>query len=108
MILARLADFGRLVSTGQSTMRVIVSGRVQGVGFRYFVWQTARSLGVEGTVRNSSDSSVVEVEAAGSRSQLELLIAALRGGPPGADVENVSIDWKSPPRRNVVGFEIVH
>ena len=73
-----------------------ISGRVQGVGFRYFVARAARGLGLSGYVRNLPDSAV-EVAAAGDRAALESLAALLEEGPPGAVVESVELDWSSPP-----------
>ena len=68
--------------------RFRVTGRVQGVGFRYFVRVEARALGLAGRVRNLRDGSV-EVEAAGPETALADLAEALREGPRGARVEHV-------------------
>jgi acylphosphatase len=65
--------------------KYLISGRVQGVGFRYFAQRAARELGVTGWARNLDDGSV-EVHANGSRKQLDDFEARLRKGPPGADV----------------------
>jgi acylphosphatase len=65
-----------------------VEGRVQGVGFRYFVRQAARQLGVAGWVRNRPDGSV-EVLADGPPSALDELELSLREGPPGSRVDQV-------------------
>ena len=73
-----------------------VAGRVQGVGFRYFVARAARGLRLSGHVRNLPDGAV-EVAAAGDRAALESLAALLEEGPPGAVVEAVNLDWSSPP-----------
>ena len=73
-----------------------VAGRVQGVGFRYFVARAARRLGLSGYVRNLPDGTV-EVAAAGSRGALDALVALLEKGPPGAVVESVKLDWSNPP-----------
>jgi len=62
-----------------------VLGRVQGVGFRWFVRQQARRWGVRGWVRNRPDGSV-EIAAAGSPEALDGLLAAVHRGPPGAEV----------------------
>ena len=59
-----------------------VAGRVQGVGFRYFVARTARGLGLSGYVRNLPDGTV-EVAASGDRAALESLAALLEKGPTG-------------------------
>lgn len=71
-----------------SGIRFRVTGRVQGVGFRYFVRARARALGLAGRVRNLGDGSV-EVEAAGETTALAGLRQALRDGPPGSRVEQV-------------------
>ena len=68
--------------------RFKVTGRVQGVGFRWFVVQAARRCDVRGDVRNLSEGSV-EVRAQGSEPALERLLAALRTGPRGSRVEHV-------------------
>ena len=74
----------------QSRLRVIVEGRVQGVGFRWWVRREAIELGLRGTIRNLPDGSV-EVHATGPPELLDILDAALRSGPPGACVERVRI-----------------
>ena len=73
-----------------------VAGRVQGVGFRYFVARSARGLGLSGYVRNLPDGTV-EVAAVGNRASLDALAALLEKGPPGAIVESVKLDWSNPP-----------
>jgi acylphosphatase len=64
---------------------VRISGRVQGVGFRWFVREEARRLGLSGWVTNLPDGGV-EVAAGGEASSLQRLRAALAVGPSGADV----------------------
>jgi len=66
--------------TMQEAVRVVVSGRVQGVGYRYFTRQKALEHGLVGTVRNLPDGGV-EVRAEGARSALVCLVADLRRGP---------------------------
>ena len=68
--------------------RFFVSGRVQGVGFRFFVERIAASLGVNGYARNLFDGRV-EVYAIGSAEQMDSLRNALRRGPRMASVETV-------------------
>jgi acylphosphatase len=68
--------------------RFLVRGRVQGVGFRWFVEREANVLGIAGWVRNNSDSSV-EVLAMGTRDQLAGLRSRLREGPRAARVDDV-------------------
>lgn len=72
----------------ESAVRWIVSGRVQGVGFRHFTIRAARALGLRGTVRNVPDGTV-EVRAAGPDERLDALRERLREGPPPALVEGI-------------------
>ncbi len=65
-----------------------VRGRVQGVGFRWYVRQAADRLRLAGWVRNCSDGSV-EVAVEGSPEAQEQLATAVRRGPPGANVATV-------------------
>jgi acylphosphatase len=71
-----------------SAVRYIVSGRVQGVGFRWFVMREATRLDLAGYVRNLPDGSV-EVVAEGPPAGLASLESALRHGPPAARVQAV-------------------
>jgi len=73
-------------------LHAFVYGRVQGVGFRYFVIQKAHALALRGYTRNESDGSV-EVLAQGPREALERLLASLRQGPTGARVRDVRVTW---------------
>src|ERR1700758_1951742 len=68
--------------------RFVVRGRVQGVGFRWFVEREAHLLGIAGWVRNNADGSV-EVLAIGTREQLAGLRSRLREGPRAARVDDV-------------------
>jgi acylphosphatase len=68
--------------------RYVVRGRVQGVGFRWFVEREAHMLGIAGWVRNNHDGSV-EVLAQGTRDQLSGLHGRLREGPRAARVDAV-------------------
>jgi acylphosphatase len=67
-------------------------GKVQGVGFRYFVNQRASGLSITGWVRNLKDGRV-ELVAEGSRADLETFIAQVKQGPGGAQVADVNLDW---------------
>jgi acylphosphatase len=73
-----------------SDLHVRVTGVVQGVGFRWFVRERARRLGLAGWVRNLPDGSV-EVAASGEAGQLELLRGELMKGPTGAQVAAVEV-----------------
>jgi acylphosphatase len=79
-----------MTSTERATQarRFVVRGRVQGVGFRWFVEREAHVLGVSGWVRNNADGSV-EVLAQGTRDQLLGLRSRLRQGPRAARVDDV-------------------
>ncbi len=66
----------------------MVSGQVQGVGFRWFVQQAARRRGVPGDVRNLADGRV-EIRVSGAADQIAALLSEVRQGPPGARVEGV-------------------
>jgi acylphosphatase len=85
-------------------MSLRIEGRVQGVGFRWYVASEARSLGLTGSVRNHSDGGVV-LEACGPRPALERLLEAVRRGPPGARVTAVHDQW-SEGDTGERGFEI--
>ena len=75
------------------SVRIVVTGRVQGVGYRAFVVRQADSLGLAGWVRNQSDGSV-EAFAAGKPDRLDEFVAALRRGPAHARVEDVRTEWR--------------
>ena len=70
-------------------LEAVVSGRVQGVGFRWFVQRQASLLGLTGGVRNLSDGSV-EVVAEGPPAGLADLLIDLKAGPSGAHITGVT------------------
>ena len=74
-----------------------VRGRVQGVGFRYFVLRQARQFAVTGFVRNEPDGSVA-VEAQGGAEDVRAFCDALRRGPALARVERVEVTPMQPVR----------
>ena len=84
--------------------RYIVRGRVQGVGFRWFVEREAHILGISGWVRNNSDGSV-EVMAQGTREQLQGLRSRLRQGPRAARVDDVE-EFEAKPVSGLNTFRI--
>ena len=89
-----------------SDMHVRVTGVVQGVGFRWFVRERARRLGLSGWVRNRADGTV-EVAASGDGNQLALLRAELQRGPRGAAVDGLE-DIKEPlPQPHATPFDII-
>jgi acylphosphatase len=73
-------------------LHAYVKGRVQGVGFRYFVLQSAEGLDLTGWVRNLRDGRV-EVMAEGAHEDLNRLLVALRKGPISADVRDVDYEF---------------
>ena len=72
---------------------IFISGFVQGVGFRFFTILNARKLGVSGFVKNLRDGRV-EVVAEGESEDVKALIKCLKGGPPGAKITGVDINWE--------------
>jgi acylphosphatase len=73
------------------TRRLVITGLVQGVGFRYSMMAQARLLGIAGWVRNRRDGSV-EAMIAGNPAQIEQMLAWSRNGPAGSAVDNVTVD----------------
>ncbi len=76
----------------QIRLHASVEGRVQGVGFRYFVLDNAQPLGVTGWVRNRWDGTV-EVVAEGTKRDLEELLAAIQRGPRRHTTTGVKQEW---------------
>jgi acylphosphatase len=76
----------------EARVTAVVFGRVQGVGFRWFVLQEGRRFGLRGWVANRPDGAV-ECAAEGSRADLDQFVLALARGPLGADVERVVPAW---------------
>lgn len=87
----------------KAAKRWFVSGMVQGVGFRFFVQDKARELGLSGWARNLDDGRV-EVYAAGPEAKLNDLAAALHAGPRMADVRHV--EERDETVQNVTGFSV--
>jgi acylphosphatase len=84
--------------------RFVLSGRVQGVGFRYFVQDAALREGVSGWVRNLPDGGV-EAFVEGDIEAVDRIERALRTGPPGARVESVDVEAAMPTGR-ASGFRV--
>ncbi len=91
-------------SNSTQELHAIVHGRVQGVGFRYFVVNKALSLGLRGYARNTSDGCV-EVLAQGPRQTLENLLLLLQRGPAAAEVGTVETNWCEP-STHLSGFHV--
>lgn len=74
-------------------LHALTRGRVQGVGFRFFVQDRAEAHGLTGYVRNLREGGAVEVVAEGPRESLEVLLSALWKGPGGSFVNDVEVHW---------------
>lgn len=75
-------------------VRLVIFGRVQGVGFRYFVEGEAEVSGLEGWVRNRRDGAV-EAVIAGEGALVDSMIEALRRGPPVSRVDKIDVETAS-------------
>jgi acylphosphatase len=84
--------------------RYLISGRVQGVGFRYFTEAAAAREGLHGWVRNLPDGRV-EINVEGEAEAVERFERNVRHGPPGARVSGVDVDDTVPQRRES-GFSV--
>jgi acylphosphatase len=87
-------------------VRLLVTGKVQGVAFRAHTRETARALGLTGWVRNLPDGSV-EILAEGPEKPLEDFIAWCRKGPRSARVAAVTVEWSAPTGEHP-SFEITY
>ena len=90
-------------ATARIARRLTISGRVQGVGFRYALADEARIRKLGGWVRNRRDGTV-EALLAGPEAEVDAVIAWARHGPPGARVTSVEVD---PATSELTDFEIV-
>jgi acylphosphatase len=79
-------------------VHLVVTGRVQGVGYRWYVLRRAQALGLGGEVRNRRDGAVL-IDAEGPRAGLEELVELAREGPPASIVTAVDVSWSEGPRR---------
>ncbi|MDP8246266.1 MAG: acylphosphatase [Candidatus Hinthialibacter antarcticus] len=87
-------------------VHVIINGRVQGVGYRYFAQNAAQSLGLTGEVRNLADRRV-ELVAEGPESDLKQLLKRLQAGPALSHVSSLDVNWR-PARGEFRGFDITY
>ncbi|HKI97927.1 MAG TPA: acylphosphatase [bacterium] len=89
-------------------VHILVTGRVQGVGYRHFTLQQARRLGITGWVRNLPGGEV-EVLASLPPGTRERFLAALRRGPPMAEVDGVAVTPAAPQQEPPPAiFRVVH
>src|SRR3954467_709626 len=94
----------RMTAEELITRRYVVKGRVQGVGFRFYVEREARTLGIAGWVRNNVDGAV-EVLATGTQAQHAALRTKLHQGPRAARVDDVT-EAEAQPVPNLNAFRI--
>jgi acylphosphatase len=90
--------------TGLEAVHIVVSGRVQGVGFRAWTHRHARLLKISGWVRNREDGAV-EIFAEGQKKGLDAFVEAVRTGPDYSRVEHISCEAVRV--RNITGFSVV-
>lgn len=83
---------------------ILVTGRVQGVGFRYFVLHKANETGIKGWVKNTA-AGHVEIEATGPPQQLATFIDWIKIGPTRAVIKTVSVT-EIPNERSFTNFSI--
>ena len=88
----------------EKSIQITVSGRVQGVGFRYYTQKVARTRGLKGFVKNLSNGDVY-IEAQGLGDHLAEFIKDLKKGPILARVENVLVS--EIPENNISSFEVI-
>ncbi|MCE9499210.1 MAG: acylphosphatase [Leptospira sp.] len=79
----------------EARVRIVVEGKVQGVGFRYFVLQKAQELRLRGFTMNLPTGEV-ETVAEGDKIFLEDLEKSIRQGPRGSTITNVTVQWQKP------------
>ena len=87
------------------TVNIKITGKVQGVGFRYFVLRQAQKLGINGWVSNKSNGDV-EALAQGEKADLEQFIAKVKEGTTFSRVDNVNLEWMNK-GEHYFGFEII-
>ena len=76
-------------------VHLTIKGNVQGVSFRYYTTQQARTLNITGWIKNKSDGTV-EIMAEGEQEKLEAFVEWCWHGPPYAKVDKLDADWKGP------------
>ena len=90
-----------------SVIKATVSGRVQGVGFRWFVVEAAKELNLKGTVKNCLTGREVEIFATGDETVLKQFVKKLEKGPNMARVDQVKVLWLEDDQE-FFGFEVIY
>ncbi|GMT49815.1 MAG: acylphosphatase [bacterium] len=88
-------------------LHLIISGRVQGVGFRYFTQKEAQRLGIVGWVRNTMDERV-EIVSSGDKAILEEFLSKVEQGPPGSTVTHIKTRWNRVDHMDSSDFAITY
>lgn len=86
------------------SVKIIVTGDVQGVFYRHFAKKTAEKMGITGWAKNENDGSVTIV-AQGSKEQIERYIEWAKAGSPMSKVENVTVE-EIPKEEGLLGFGV--
>ena len=86
------------------TVNIKITGKVQGVGFRYFVLRQAQELGITGWVSNKPNGHV-EALAQGDKEDLDQFIAKVKQGPAFSRVDDLILNWEDG-QENYTSFEI--
>ena len=101
----KCGTLARVIAVNRKQLRVLYSGRVQGVGFRYSVRSVASGFDVTGTIRNLPDGRV-EMFAEGSGDELQAFVQAIRESGMDHFIQNEDISWGEA-KNEFRGFEIV-
>ena len=80
-----------------ASVRAVIRGRVQGVGFRFFVYDVAHEYGLRGFVRNLYDGNV-EIQADGEEEVLRDFLQEVKKGPPLAIISHIDSEWQEQDR----------
>jgi acylphosphatase len=102
----QLRSGGRSERLLSMVIHFLIQGRVQGVGFRWFVQREASLLDLRGWVRNTEEGEV-EVVASGAAAELDALRAKLRQGPRGSRVDRLNINWPTPRPMSWIRFGLM-
>ena len=82
----------------KSAVHLIVSGKVQGVGFRWFVVKTGRSFALIGYAKNLPEGNV-EIHAEGNKMDIQRFVGKVKQGSPSSRVDHIEIMWINPSNR---------
>ena len=91
----------------QTILHLTVSGRVQGVGFRYYVQTAASALGITGYVRNLYNGDV-EIYGEGEENKLIVFLQQIQQGPSLSRITNIHEDWATADEPKYKSFVITH